>query len=119
MRAASIDLRIVAATSCDDPKDTSNLSTTKSGVDSPTTLFGLAGSHADLASDRANGMFLANSAWISSSSSGQLNPLAQSSANHSSLGSMFDAVAQVVISGVNPIEPYLTCMWVSVSQLVV
>ena len=50
---------------------------------------------------------------------GKLKPLAQSSANHSSSGMESDTVSHVVISGVKPIVPYLTCMCVSVSPLVV
>ena len=47
-------------------------------------------------------MFFSNSAWIRSSSSGKLNPLSQSAASHSSLGSESDADSHVDISGVNP-----------------
>ena len=64
-------------------------------------------------------MFFSNSCWMSSSSSGKMNSLAQSSGSHSSSGSTAAATSQVDISGVKPRVPYCTCMCVSVSPLVV
>jgi hypothetical protein len=92
---------------------------TKSGVLRPTTDTGLSGSSAERAVASANGMFLANSAWIRSSSSGKMNSLMQFSGSHSSSGSDADTVSQVVISGVKPSVPYLMVMYESVSPLVV
>ena len=64
-------------------------------------------------------MFFSNSAWISSSSSGKLNPLTQSSASHSSSGTESDAASHVDISGVKPSVPYASCMCESRSPFVV
>ena len=77
----------VTATGWVVPYETANGSATKSAAVRPTTETGSSGSCADLATDSANGMFFANSAWISSSSSGKLKPLTQSSGCHSSSGS--------------------------------
>ena len=96
------------------------MSTRKSSAVRPTTDTGSSGSAADSATDSANGMFFSNSACTSSSSSGKLKPLAQSSASHSSSGiRRSDAASQVDISGVKPSVPYAPCMCVSVSPLVV
>ncbi len=64
-------------------------------------------------------MFLANSAWMSFSSSGKLKPEAQSSGFHWSFGSLAEAVWQVVISGVNIMMPLTLEAWPSASPLVV
>ena len=64
-------------------------------------------------------MFFSNSAWMSSSSSGKMKSLTQSSASHSSSGTESDAASQVDISGVKPSVPYWTVACVSVSPLVV
>ena len=71
------------------------------------------------ATESAKGMFFANSSWISFSSSGKLKTDWQSAAFQASFGSMFDAVWQVDISGVN-IDMLLTFdAWPSASPLVV
>jgi hypothetical protein len=80
----------------------SKASTTKSGVLRPTTETGSSGSCVDRATASANGMFLATSAAISSSSSGKMKPLTQSSGSHSSSGTDADTLWQVDISGVKP-----------------
>ncbi len=72
----------------------------------PTTDTGSSGSRADLATASAKGMFFSNSAWTSSSSSGNSKPLPQSSATHSSSGTESEADSHVAISGVNPSVPY-------------
>ena len=95
----------VTATVWGSPYETSNESTTKFGVSMPTTDTGSSGSAADLATARANGMFFSNSAWISPSSSGKLNPLSQSSASHWSPGMASDTDSHVDISGVKPSVP--------------
>ncbi len=114
----------VTATGCVVPCETAKGSETRSAAvrglpSSLTTETGSSGSWADLATDRANGMFFSNSAWISSSSSGKLKPERQSSDSHSSSGMESETVSQVVISGVKPSVPWATWAWVSVSPLVV
>ena len=76
------------------------MSTRKSSASRPTTDTGSAGSSAEEATDNANGMLFSNSAWTSSSSSGNSKPEPQSAASHSSSGTESDAASHVDISGV-------------------
>ncbi len=64
-------------------------------------------------------MFFSNSAWTSSSSSGNAKTLEHASGSHSSSGSAALAVAQVAISGVNARVFCSSWVWPSVSPLVV
>lgn len=91
----------------------------KSGAVRPTEETGWSGWTAVSATESAKGMFLANSPWISFSSSGKLKPDWQSLASHASAGSIAEAVWQVVISGVNIIVPLTFAACPSASPLVV
>jgi hypothetical protein len=93
------------------PKESGKVSGTKSLVDRPTTETGSAGFRADRASESANGMFLATSAWISFSSSGKSNSERQSSGRQASSGSDSEAVWHVDISGAKPMVPVRTWAW--------
>lgn len=115
------DLRATTETSCFLPReyDVANVAGVKSGASMPTEDFGRSGVTADSATESANGMFFANSCWISFSSSGNVKTEAQSSGFQASFGSMFDAVWQVDISGVNIAVPLTLAAWPSASPLVV
>lgn len=91
----------------------------KSAALRPTEDLGWSGWAALSPTARAKETFFANSAWMSFSSSGKLNPDWQSSGFHRSLGSLAEAVWQVVISGVNIMTPLTFAAWPSASPLVV
>lgn len=91
----------------------------KSAASRPTAEEGRSGWAAVSATESANGTFLANSCWISFSSSGKLKPDWQSRAFHWSSGSTSEAVLQVDISGVNIAMPLTLAACPSASPLVV
>lgn len=101
------DLRATTETSWSAPReyDVVKGAGVKSAAFRPSEEEGWSGCAADSATESANGTFLANSCWISFSSSGKLKPDWQSAAFHWSLGSMSDTVWQVDISGVNIAMP--------------
>src|SRR4051812_45435077 len=82
------DLRTTTETSWSAPREYEVVkgAGVKSGAAMPTEDFGWSGLAADSATDRANGMFLANSCWISFSSSGKVKTEAQSAAFQASSG---------------------------------
>src|SRR5687768_13786466 len=88
------DLRATTETSWSAPReyDTGNAAGVKSAALSPTDEDGRSGWEADSATESANGTFLANSCWISFSSSGKVKIDRQSDAFHSSSGSTLEAV---------------------------
>ncbi len=95
------------------------MSGVKSGAGMPTEEDGWSAWREVSATERAKGMFLANSRWISFSSSGKLKTDWQSAGFQGSFGSTAEAVWQVDISGVNIMTPLTLAAWPSASPLVV
>ncbi len=91
----------------------------KSAASRPTAEDGRSGCAAVSATESAKGTFLANSCWISFSSSGKVKIERQSPGSQASSGSYAEAVWQVDISGVNIAMPLTFAAWPSASPLVV